>query len=351
MLGGFFSSTAEQQPLSSQQRRKGSQNPGGEAKINFTGALAGPGNGFLSMLGVRPVNQRQPSPRTAGEYVPGVSPRGEDPYFVTLGARLPFVAFVSIVGTFTYVYHMAPIVPWLLVFLSLDFAIIVCWPSKMMGTHHRTSADWGRMYAWLIATILAVIAGLLNYGVIESWINTAFLREYSDVHPNVNPAAIVDAGVLHFAKETTLDTAAGAGYKFWFSNYCAAPVVGADPTAAPITFWAVGIGCCNSRGEFVCDSAQDSTARSAMPLRPYNIGPEITSHYQKAIQMSAAANDLEVSKETVFVVWHKDPIGVGKRTWWISTGIFFALILVALCACTTWSSGLQHMSVTQRTAP
>jgi hypothetical protein len=260
-----------------------------------------------------------------------------------LGARLPFAAAVTIVGFFTYLYHIAPFLPWLLVFFAADFAVIVCWPPKQIGTRHRGMWDWSPMFAWFLAIGAAVGVGLLNYGILESWINTAFLQEYKNVQPNTAPSAVSDAGVLTFAPGTHVDTSSAAGYKFWFYNYCAAPIVGEDPTDFPVTYWAVGVGCCQNRGEFTCDSAEDASAISGMPLRPYNIGPEITSHYNRAINMSAATSGIEVSKERVFVRWHKDPKGAGNFHWWIASSLFFGFVLLSFCACGACQETLLHV--------
>lgn len=264
-----------------------------------------------------------------------------------LGARLPFVAFVVILLLFTYMYHISPIVPWMAVFFSLNIAIFVTWPPKEIGGKRRTIWDWSSTWSWLFAVGFALALGLINYGIIESWVNTAFLREYDNVHPNSDPVAFSDGGILNFASDSRLDTSMSAGFKFWLYNYCAAPVVGKDPFAGPVTYWAVGIGCCGSRGEFTCNSASDEGARSAMPLRAHNIGPEITAHYNSAIRMAAAAHDLDVSRKHVFVMWHKDPHKVGASAWWLSTIIFLVLTLVAFCSCITCQSAITHMSMMQ----
>jgi len=301
------------------------------------------------MLDVFGIKHEKPSDKS--KFVEKLEVKGVAlPILLWMGARLPFAACVLIMGTFTYMYHILPILPWLLVFLSFDFAIIVCWPPKKIGTKQRSFWDWGPMLSWFVAIAFAVAFGLLNYGIIERWINTAFLREYKNVSPTEDPVAVADAGVLTFAKGTRLDTESSAGYKFWFYNYCAAPVVGPNPSAAPVTFWAVGVGCCASRGEFTCDSAGDPSAQSAMPLRPHNLGPEITSHYNHAIKMSAAANDLEVAKEPVFVTWQADPKAAGKLAWWTSTLLFFGFIGISLCACCGCQSGLMHISLMQQSA-
>lgn len=311
------------------------------ASLNFTGPLSAIGN---RLFGTKKKEEEE-KPK-----LPPPKPKAVAlPVLLWLGARLPFAAFVTIVGMFTYMYHILPILPWLLVFVSIDFALLVCWPPRQIGEKRRGFWDWSPMVSWALAIGCAVGCGLINYGIIESWINTAFLREYSNVQPTTLAAKVLDAGVLSFTADTQLAVQSAAGYKFWFYNYCAAPIVGPDPTAAPITFWAVGVGCCGKRGEFVCDSAEDLSAQSGMPLRPHNLGPEITSHYNNAIRMSAAANDLEVAKETVFVVWHKDPKAVGKFAWWLATGLFLLFTMVALCACCACQSGYMHTTLMQKT--
>lgn len=314
--------------------------------MNFTGPLAGIGNSMLTSFGIQ---KAVPKAVGAAKEPEHLEAKGLPlPILLWLGARLPFVAFVVIMGMFTYMYHILPILPWFLVFLAIDFAVIVCWPSRAVGVKRRSFWDWAPMYSWALAIALAVLFGHMNYGILESWVNIAFLREYKNVSPTISPVAIRDAGVLTFEEGTHLDTQSAAGYKFWFSTFCAAPIVGKDPMAAPITFWAVGVGCCGTRGDFTCDSALDKTTRSAMPLRPHNLGPEIVGHYNHAIRMSAASNDLEVAKEPVFVMWHKDPKGVGAYAWWLSTSIFLLLILFSLCACCACQSGIMHISVMQQ---
>lgn len=323
----------------------------GRAGINFTGPLAGLGNRILQRFGVKSA-ERNPQ-REAFVAKSGSSAHLHAHVMpltmqLWIGARLPFGAFVLILAMFTYMYHIAPIVPWLLSFFSITFAVVVCWPPKHVGQKPRGMWDWGPMCSWFIAVSFGVGLGLLNYGVLESWINTTFLREYKGLRANTDPRSVADAGILTFADNVRLDTTMSAGYKFWFYNYCAAPVVAEDPTSVPIHFWAVGVGCCKGRAVFTCDSAGDATAKSGVPLRKYNIAPETADHYMHAIRMAAASNDLQVAKDVVFVTWHKDPRTVGGDVWWFCTVIFISLIFVGLCACCGCQSGLTHMNVMQQ---
>jgi len=109
-----------------------------------------------------------------------------------LGARLPFCAFIIILGAFTYLYHVAPIMPWLFVFLAVDFAVLVTWPPKEIGTKRRNFWDWGPILSWVLAVCFAIALGLTNYAIIEGWVNTTFLREYNDVKFDTDPRAVSD---------------------------------------------------------------------------------------------------------------------------------------------------------------
>lgn len=320
------------------------------AGFNFTGPLAGVGNSMLSRFGIKAaVQEREVAKKQTEVLKPGVARKVPLPMLLWLGARLPFGAFVLILAMFTFAYHLLPLVPWMLCFLFSVFATVVCYPAKEIHNRRRNFWDWGPMYSWILAVGLGMTFGLINYSILESWINTTFLVEVTGVKANANPVALMDAGILTFAEDAMLNTSAGAGYKFWLSNYCAAPIVNTDDAfGAPITFWAVGLDCCGGRGAFTCDSAQDKSTHKAVPLRPYTIGPEITAHYNAAIKMAAAANNFEIAKETVFVNWHKDPKAVGKWCWWFCTMNFIALTLVALCACCACQSGLTHISVMQQ---
>jgi len=270
------------------------------------------------------------------------------------GARLPFCAFIIIAGAFTYTYHAFPILPWFLVVLALDFALLVTWPAKEIGTARRKAWDWAPMASWILAVSCAIGFGLSNYAVIEGWVNTTFLKEYNSVNFDTDPRSVRDAGVLNFAIDTALDTTKSAGYKFWLDKYCAAPVVKrGDSTAAPVGFWAVGLGCCENRGGFSCGDAGISGANSGVPVRHQKFGvfhtaPEKEAAYHSAVKMAAAAHGLEVANEVVFVTWAKDAHSVGTAAWWSATTFFFAMTLFGLCACMGCQAGFTHISAMQR---
>lgn len=302
------------------------------AQMNFTGPVADFGKSLLRMGGYEEPTLPAEITSSSGKTPPRPGPAMSLNMQLWLGARLPFAAFISILAIFTYAYHMCPALPWLLVFLCVDFAVLVAWPTQI-STRSRTFWDFGPIFSWLFAISFAILLGLGNYALIEGWVNTTFLQEYHDVKFNTNPGAVVDGGILNFASGTTLASAQAAGYKQMLQNFCAAPIVSAsDPKAAPVAFWAVGQSCCDSKGGFTCDGAGDKSASSGMPVRASTIGPEWTANYNKAIKKAAGANGLKVAKETVFVTWVHDPHSIGKAAWWFATTCFLILCLVGLCS-------------------
>lgn len=272
---------------------------------------------------------------------------------VTLGARVPFLFFVLIMGLFTYAYHLNPIVPWFVVAVCFDFAVIATWPPPS-SMQPRTHWDWFPMVSCLFAVGMAVLCGLLNFATFEAWVHVNFLQEFKDVVPTMNPASVSDAGILNFAAGTVLDVGSAAGYRVWPYDYCAAPIVDGEETSLnnPVTFWAVGIGCCSSRGEFTCDSADDKQAHKGIRLEShmlgYFMGHEVKDNYEKAIRMAAAAYSIDAADAPVLVAWHQDPGTVASRSWWSSTITFSTLVLVALCCCMSCQTTLTQVTLMQK---
>mmetsp|Transcript_42018 Transcript_42018/g.78599 ORF Transcript_42018/g.78599 Transcript_42018/m.78599 type:complete len:341 (-) Transcript_42018:73-1095(-) len=273
---------------------------------------------------------------------------------LTLGARMPFLIFVVIVALFTYGYHLNPIAPWFAVIICLDFAVLATWPPPS-SMQPRTHWDWVPMTNCVFAVGAAVLCGLLNFCNIEAWVHVNFLQEFKDVVPTMSPASVSDAGVLNFAEGTVVDAGSAAGYRVWPYNYCAAPILVDDKESAPsspVTFWAVGVGCCDSRGEFTCDSADDKEARKGIRLEShmlgYFMGHEVKENYEKAIRMAAAAYSMDAADDPILVAWHQDPESVGSRSWWSATIAFSLLVLVALCCCTSCQTTLTQVRLMQK---
>jgi hypothetical protein len=253
-------------------------------------------------------------------------------------AQLPPVWFVLIVGVFTYMYHTTPALPWFFALLGLDVVLVSAWPVTVPA-RHWTRWEWLPMFAGLGAITLGVLLGIPNNTMMEPWVHVNQLRRHSDVPPGRDPRLAADAGILQFAEGAALDVDASAGFRAWPHTYCAAPVVdNSTGDGDPVGFFAVGLNCCDRRGGFTCDGAEDPDVRTAVRMSPHGLssfwtGQNAGANFRRAALMAAAANGKEVKEPVVLVIWTQDPESLATTAWWTATGLFLGCILVAALWC------------------
>lgn len=264
--------------------------------------------------------------------------------------HLPPVWFVLIVGVFTYMYHSAPALPWFFALLGLDVVLVSAWPHTVPARHWAhvdsrgaLSREWVPLFAGLGAVTLGILIGIPNNTMMEPWVHVNELRRHSDVLPGWDPRLAADAGILQFAEGAALDVDASAGFQAWPHTYCAAPVVdNSTGDGDPVGFFAVGKNCCDRRGGFTCDGAEDPDVRTSVRVSPHGLSDfwswqNAGANFRRAALMSAAANGKEVKEPVVLVIWTKDPDSLATTAWWTSTGLFLGCILVAALWC-SWGT-------------
>jgi len=130
-------------------------------------------------------------------------------------------------------------------------------------------------------------------------------RLYTNVVPSQPAAAVFDAGKIVFTSESYVDVARSAGYLTETGyTYCAAPI--RDSTSPlQVEFWAVGLGCCNDRGSFSCDSAGDAAAHAGIAVFDNNgfFDKSNYDQYQLAKEKAEASFKLISTPEPLFVRW------------------------------------------------
>jgi len=130
-------------------------------------------------------------------------------------------------------------------------------------------------------------------------------RKYTNVVPGQATAAVADAGKITFSQGSFVDTSQSAGLiEESGVTYCVAPV--RDGTGiARIQFWAAGIGCCGSMGEFYCDSAKDPNAQAGIVVFDNNGYFEEAryGHYEKARAKAQAQFALQTVSSPMYVRW------------------------------------------------
>lgn len=246
----------------------------------------------------------------------------------------PLLFFVGLLFQFTYEYHTQPGGPWGLACMGLIYLFFFAMPPAPDNPQMpRPYAVWRPFLSVLTALILGIVIGRVNYDIMQPWIRATFFREYSGVHPDSNPAAFSDAGILHFAEGARVDGASSVGHRAWPRTYCAAPVVGARATQAP-GFWAVGVDCCEGWGDFTCGEVSVAGARAALRVTPPSVEAK---EYRAAIRAAAAVYGLEMPEDPILVTWAAEPAGLGTLAWLHGTVIFLIssgiAVLVATMSC------------------
>merc|ERR550537_821201 len=144
-------------------------------------------------------------------------------------------------------------------------------------------------------------------------------RSYSNVLPTEPAEAHADAGKIKFSHTARVDTTRAMGYKAG-SVYCVAPILD-DTQLDRVEYWAAGIDCCPSRGDFNCDDAWNPKAKSGVVILDSNaLIPTKHDFYMKAAKEAEAAYQLSSAEEPLFVRWVADPQGIQDDYWRAGVG-------------------------------
>lgn len=280
--------------------------------------------------------------------------RKDVPRAVLFGAHLPSVFFILLLALFTFARHHSPTAPWLVAVIGGSFLVIGAWPASL-GSKARSKWDWIPLFSVIFAVGLGVKLGIWNSATMEPYVHGQFLTRYSDVLPNADPIQYSDAGIVHFAAGSVLDTGSSAGFEAWPHTYCAAPIVSSDDAngtgTVKVGFWAVGIDCCGTRESFACDDAAVMATRSGFRVETHILG-KVTGHsvsenFAKAVNMAAAAYNLQVAKEPVLISWQRDPEFVAMAAYQMSLMIFIGLGMGAIVCCLGCQTAISSASKTR----
>jgi len=262
---------------------------------------------------------------------------------LNVSVRLPYVMFVLLLMSFTILHHSTPKVPWIMAIFLLDASLILNFPTRSKpGLLGRGGSDFIPLLVCVFSGTAAIALGLYHCSILEPWVSARYLREHSGVTTTTPTAAVKYAGVIRFADDITLATGNSAGYVNWPETYCAAPVVLKNDLSpsTPIRYWAVGTGCCDHRGKFWCDGADDKNARGGLRL---TLTKQLDANYHRAARMAAAAHGLSVSENPVFVAWSEDPTSMTRSALWLVIFLSLLWTLIASVCCF-----VGHMSLYDR---
>jgi len=259
---------------------------------------------------------------------------------VILGAVVPMIVFTGLLLTYTFAMHRFPAIPRIASLMAVLVCLVSAWPlgpGAGGGSHrHRTFDDFWPLASAAIAIGCGAGLGILNGNQIKPWLRAAHLTEYLDVPADMASSQVVaDAAWLEFVPGTSLDSSRSVGFFTGGHRYCVSPVVGPSylEQPSPIAFWAVGMDCCSSRGDFWCSDATDPNATKALihEVSAWNLlfGNNASTHFLDAVKMAASTYGLTVlDEDPVLLDWVADPKDVALDHWRLAVITCYSLTLL-----------------------
>mmetsp|Transcript_2442 Transcript_2442/g.4827 ORF Transcript_2442/g.4827 Transcript_2442/m.4827 type:complete len:466 (+) Transcript_2442:103-1500(+) len=217
---------------------------------------------------------------------------------------LPFLAFFVIAYTFLIYWRhgwMAHLAIVLIVGCSVGCFYIGGVKAKGLYEDNKVT-DQFLVFLSCFVFILAVLGVVVGYLGFESYTKPYHIainsRYYENVMPSENPKAKMDASMIQFAPGARVDTTKALGYRDG-TLYCVAPIIGVN-TERFVGYWAAGVNCCGSRGDFRCDEVSDFSVHGGLIVPPIK-------QYMAGAAQAASQYDLSIPDEPVFIKWTSDP--------------------------------------------
>jgi len=270
---------------------------------------------------------------------------------------MPWLMYSIMAVLFVFAYHHYAMLVWGIISLWMLLALLFL----ILDARTRMAGSWFMLLG--ILCICAVINGCIT-GSYNYWSNMYPYwsyyehRTYTNVLPTEPAVVHSDAGKIVFANTARVDTTRALGYKVG-TTYCVAPILD-DARAGRVEYWAAGINCCNSRGDFSCDDAWDANAKSGLVL-PSMIGGGVSlssfdigatskfwhssrDHFIQAVKMAEASYELTSSEHPLLVRWVSNPQAYTEDLWRQGVGYMVASITVYFLISLIFGAGFQACS-------
>jgi len=265
------------------------------------------------------------------------------PLLVCLLLPCALFAFVFWISSFSirydspWIYDLGLIVSGLVVLVFLGTAV----GSRFKFLTKETERDpsWLMFLAisMILAFVVAYYEGDKNYkGFTRPYLDTHNLNTYTDIYPDrMRGQQLLDAGIMEFARGTSLDISKSEGWKDG-SMYCVAPITLGNATLPTYDFWAVGTDCCaGNKPDFHCQGWKSADWGALRIMSNGNRGK-----YRLAVQQAEAAYGIR-AVHPLFFEWMRDPIktvnGWQSKAWntfviWIFAWLAFQAFCVVVAA-------------------
>jgi len=264
------------------------------------------------------------------------------------GAVLPTAMFIVIVALFTFDF-VIPAFAWAIVLILLIVFAYLSWPNPPVTDYQgvptetkRTAWQWFPIGVLIFSCIAGYIFGGINYYIFMlPYLHYTYNREYTNINPGEDAAGYQDAGALYFSAAARVNFAQSVGFLEW-NRFCVAPIVGDDPSDT-VSFFAAGVDCCESRHNFNCWDAKDSSVHSGVRISETDPLGRSLPQFKKAAAMAASVYGFKSSEDPVLVMWVRDPSLFAESTFWMAMIFLLVSGLVGLCGMGCCVTGLHKL--------
>jgi len=220
-------------------------------------------------------------------------------------------------------------VRWTVVIFSLACAAFYGYPEP--SPFQRRLYDWTPLMCFLGTTLIGLTAGQMIFDyAMKPYYMLTMNQTYTSVAPSGPSGARADASIIHFMPGTRVDRTKAIQYVDIPSKIpmCAAPIV--DDSATEMSFWAVGVNCCDNTGDFWCGDVGDPTVLSATKWNPPVSSHHAPLDFSKACAKAAAVHGFTLGEPQLLLEWSKDPQAVtsAKLHSGLTSYIIFQLLAV-----------------------
>mmetsp|Transcript_16261 Transcript_16261/g.37512 ORF Transcript_16261/g.37512 Transcript_16261/m.37512 type:complete len:725 (+) Transcript_16261:141-2315(+) len=213
----------------------------------------------------------------------------------------------------------------------------------------------GNLLAAILTTscLLSCISSMHGYYMFVQPLHSLSAgRTYHDVSVRAPAAGYMDAAILEFRGNATVDVSRAAALRSVENGgirYCVAPIVdgsnGSDTIEA--SYWAVGLDCCSGQQGFVCgDVLEESVHRGVLlhdPAHTDALYDSIGKYFvpagrrvdlfQAAVDRAAVVHDIQLPSTVAFLEWsastREEAMAVGWA-WTLAAAIAFTIATILL---------------------
>lgn len=234
----------------------------------------------------------------------------------------PFLNYVAVLCMVLCLYNAYSILVWMMFFTIVVFDI--GYYLLMEIIYRDKPHEWRKWIGFFraLAAFVGVTVGLcIHYQWMVFYRSYHDLVRYDNIEAQHSALQFEDGGIIEFAKGGRLDTSRAVGFRDIRNSrtICVAPVIDGQMTEQDaISFFAVGINCCNFRSSFHCDDALKPAARGGLlKLEPGLLAPTYwewavddsydVESFEKAVDLQKSVFGAHVAENHRFLRWLEHP--------------------------------------------